>query len=180
MSLARGEAVIEVPTVMIAIAPSMEERVRLAALGLPLLLVSTRAEALAFLGAMDGPLVEPTVLEPLPSPALGLVVDSDRRIAQWRDNSVALSPLEHDLLICLLEEVGRTRTFASLHREVWGNDHLGGHADVQSVVKRLRRKLGDLGCSLQIHAVRGVGLRLSDRRGRAGHLSVPQPRSAPA
>lgn len=180
MSLARGEAVIDLPTVMIAIAPSMEERVRLAALGLPLLLVSSRAEALAFLRAMEVPGVEPTVLASVPAPALGLVIDSDWRVATWRDKSVPLSPLEHDLLSCLLEEVGRTWTFACLHREVWGNDHLGGRADLQSVVKRLRRKLGELGSPLQIQAVRGVGLRLTDRRGGAERLSLPLPRRSPA
>ena len=75
-----------------------------------------------------------------------------------------LSPLEHDLLVCLLREVGRTWTFARIHRRVWGNDHLGGRDDVQSVVKRLRRKLHALSSPYGIHAVRGVGLRLVDHR----------------
>ena len=77
---------------------------------------------------------------------------------------VPLSPLEHDLLNCLLADIGHTFAFADLHNHVWGNEHLGDRSDVQSVVKRLRRKLRDLGCPLQIMAVRGVGLRLVDRR----------------
>ena len=51
-----------------------------------------------------------------------------------------------------------------------GDDrHFGGGGDVQSVVKRLRRKLDDLGCSLRIQPVRGVGLRLVDTAVPADH-----------
>ena len=94
--------------------------------------------------------------------AHGLEVDSDWRTANYEGRSVSLSPLEHDLLLCLVREFGHTIPFADLHRQVWGNDHLGDRSDVQSVVKRLRRKLSDLGSPFQIHAVRGVGLRLVD------------------
>ncbi len=89
----------------------------------------------------------------------------------WCGRSTGLSPLEYDLLRCLLERVGRTWPFEVLHRQVWGNDHLGDRSDVQSVVKRLRRKLRGLGCPFQIMAVRGVGLRLVDPR--------PAPTAAP-
>jgi DNA-binding response OmpR family regulator len=82
----------------------------------------------------------------------------------WQESSVALSPLEHDLLLCLLDVPLRTWTFELLHRTVWGNDHLAGRDDVQSVVKRLRRKLRDIASPLGIRAVRGVGLRIVDHR----------------
>ena len=161
------------PGVIIAIASSIEERVRLARLlgcHAPVMLVASREEAVALLGAADPPAPPPTVLPVAPvfpvAPARsrrpGVEVDSDWRTATWAGRSVALSPLEHDLLVCLLEEVGHTVTFGELHRRVWGNDHLGDHSDVQSVVKRLRRKLADLQSPVQIQAVRGVGLRLVD------------------
>ena len=73
---------------------------------------------------------------------------------------MALAPLEHDLLVRLLESVGHTLTFEELHRDVWGNDHLGDRSDLTSTVKRLRRKLAELSSPLVIQAVRGVGLRL--------------------
>ena len=201
MSLARGAPIHEgargTPaaggelTAVIVIAPSSEERIRLARLvndGVPVVLVSSREEAVALLGGPESPVPEPTVLtsssqaaavrgpavvEPLPAgrttrirahESVGVDVDSDWRVASWRDKAVSLSPLEHDLLRCLLGDLGRTLTFERLHRQVWGNDHLGGRSDLQSVVKRLRRKLRDLGSPLQIHAVRGVGLRLTDLR----------------
>ncbi|MDN5893496.1 MAG: helix-turn-helix domain-containing protein, partial [Nocardioides sp.] len=95
---------------------------------------------------------------------------------------IGLTPLEHDMLVCLLESLGHIETFESLQRRVWGNDHLGGRSHVQSVVKRLRRKLEELRSPLQIDAVRGVGLRLVDSRSGSGIHSgatvVPHQRSA--
>jgi Transcriptional regulatory protein, C terminal len=203
--LARSPVVTDVPAVVIAITPSMEERLRVAQLNAhaPVLLVSTREEAVALLtgGASSPPLprteppIETVVAEPLGGPVaesvpgaeiadqppglpqpvepgsvervhgpVGLVVDSDWRVLRWEGRSVPLSPLEHDLLVCLLADSARTWTFEHIHRQVWGNDHLGGRDDVQSVVKRLRRKLRELGSPCGIHAVRGIGLRLVDER----------------
>ncbi|MFE9653583.1 winged helix-turn-helix domain-containing protein [Micromonospora sp. NPDC006431] len=162
-------------TVIIAIASSREERVRLASLVIghaPVLLVSSPEELLSLLVSSapptEAPSVRPRVVEPLPRAPVGtadavLEVDSDRRVATWSGRTVPLSPLEHDLLrYLLLAQLGHTCTFESLHRAVWGNDHLGGRGDVWSVVKRLRRKLDELDCPLRIQAVRGVGLRLVD------------------
>jgi DNA-binding winged helix-turn-helix (wHTH) protein len=196
MSLARGEdlvheglartpAIADVPAMVIAITPSMEERLRVAQLNAhaPVLLVSTREEAVALLtGGADSPppprgappdeaviddpvpgmppLVERVPIDPERVGPADLVVDSDWRLLRWRGHSVPLSPLEHDLLVCLLADSGRTWTFEHIHRQVWGNDHLGGRDDVQSVVKRLRRKFRELGSPCGIHAVRGIGLRL--------------------
>ena len=224
MSLARGDPIHKdergtpaaggALTAVIVIAPSAEERIRLARLvndGVPVLLVSSRAEAIALLGLeLGGDLggnlgangaqeSEPTVLtssqaavrgpvvvEPLPAArttrkrtheSVGIDIDSDWRVASWRDQAVPLSPLEHDLLRCLLGDLGRTLTFERLHRQVWGNDHLGGRSDLQSVVKRLRRKLRGLGSPLQIHAVRGVGLRLTDLRALPAAIALRSPGS---
>ncbi|MFJ8580894.1 winged helix-turn-helix domain-containing protein [Micromonospora sp. NPDC093277] len=158
---------------IIAIASSTEERVRLASLvtgHAPVLLVSSPKEALSLLigtaPPAEAPSVHPRVAEPLPRAPTGMAdvaleVDSDRRVATWSGRTVPLSPLEHDLLRhLLLTRLGHTCTFESLHRAVWGNDHLGGRGNVRSVVKRLRRKFDELDCPLRIQAVRGVGLRL--------------------
>jgi hypothetical protein len=172
----------EAGAVVIAIAATAAERLRLAALvsdHAPVILVGSREEALALL--QDGhveplvvaePVVAPVapavVTEPWPDPrplASGrpvLVVVSDLREARWLDRTVPLSPLEHDVMVHLVRHLGRTLTFERLHREVWGTDHFGGGGDMQSVVKRLRRKLHHLGSSLRIQPVRGVGLRLVD------------------
>jgi DNA-binding response OmpR family regulator len=151
MSLARGEGTFE--ALLIAVAPTQEERLRVASMvdhGLPVVLVASREEAVAMLLGD----------EPARVTNIGLTVDSDLRTASYQGVSVPLSPLEHDLLRWLVRDAGRTFPFEVLHREIWGTGHLGGLADVQSVVKRLRRKLRDLRCPVRISSVRGVGLRL--------------------
>jgi DNA-binding winged helix-turn-helix (wHTH) protein len=152
---------------VVAIAPDASDRLRLAALvsgHAPLLLVSSAQEAVEFLcraeTAADQPAAQPAVEQPRPADLTGLHLDSDRRLASWAGQSVGLSPLEHDLLRCLVASPGRTWSFARLHEEVWGNSHLGRRADVHSVVKRVRRKLRSLVSPLEIETVRGVGLRL--------------------
>jgi DNA-binding response OmpR family regulator len=88
------------------------------------------------------------------------VIDSDARVVRCGDLQADLSPLEHDLLVSLHGAGGHIRTFAWLQEHVWHNDHQGSRSHVQSVVKRLRRKLGAIGSPVQIDGVRGVGLRL--------------------
>jgi len=165
MSLARGETFdarigmadpADRPALLIAVAPTHEERLRVARLlgeDVAVMVVASREEAVALLLGD----------EPKRVSTIGLTVDSDLRTASYQGVSVPLSPLEHDLLRCLVREAGRTWQFEILHREIWGTGHLGGLADVQSVVKRLRRKLRDLRCPVKISSVRGVGLRLDGR-----------------
>ena len=167
MSLARGEGTFE--AVLIAVAPTPEERLRVSRLlgqDVAVMLVASREEAVALLLGNDPPRASPGGPAdggPRRVTAIGLAVDSDLRTASYQGVSVPLSPLEHDLLRCLVRDAGRTWPFEVLHREIWGTKHLGGLADVQSVVKRLRRKLRDLRCPVRISSVRGVGLRLDGR-----------------
>jgi DNA-binding response OmpR family regulator len=150
-------------TVVVVIASSRTERVRLAALvedEAPVLLAARVADAVAVLGEAV-PRAQAPAFDDGPT-ARGVLVDSDERVARWDGKLVSLAPLEHDLLVCLLGSLGHTLTFEEVHRHVWGNDHLGDRSDLNSTVKRLRRKLSHLDSPLQIQAVRGVGLRLVD------------------
>jgi len=124
----------------------------------PLLLVSSAAEARRFLDHHSGGWSQHD--DSRQRFADGLSVDSDRHVAVCGDKEVALTPLEHDLLACLLSEPGRVWSFGRLHQAVWGTQHVGAGADVHSVVKRLRRKLRRLGAAVGIDAIRGVGFRL--------------------
>ncbi|MEH1101786.1 winged helix-turn-helix domain-containing protein [Micromonospora sp. CPCC 205561] len=95
------------------------------------------------------------------APPPDLSVDSDRRVLRWRDREIALTRLEHDLLLCLVGAPGRVWTYERLHLEVWGNAHLGRGSDIHSVVRRVRTKLLRLNAAATIHSVRGVGFRLA-------------------
>jgi hypothetical protein len=168
---------------LIAVAASAEQRVQLAELvdGVaPLLLVSSLDELRKLLvPAQQPPPAAPEQPEP-PEPAeldatavrrVGeepdadvLTIDRLRSVAQWRGHEIQLTELEHDLLARLLSAPVRVWTYDALHQTVWRNRHLRGTADVHSVVKRLRRKLDELGTTVTIDAVRGIGFCLTDHQ----------------
>jgi hypothetical protein len=164
---------------LIAVAASAAERVRLAELVddvAPLLLVANLDELRKLITPAQQPPLPPEQPEPdepvgarpgpdrRPRPADVLAIDSARSVAKWRDREVPLTDLEHDLLLQLMAEPLRTWTYEALHQAVWGNRHLRGTADVHSLVKRLRRKLDELGTTVTIDAVRGTGFRLTDHQ----------------
>ncbi|TDD56892.1 winged helix family transcriptional regulator [Kribbella antibiotica] len=154
---------------LIAVAASPEQRVRLAELiddVAPLLLVSSLDE----LRKLLVPGRQPPPSEPPEPDATDLTadevltIDRVRSVAKWRGREVQLTDLEHDLLARLMSAPVRVWTYDALHQAVWGTRELRGTADVHSVVKRLRRKLDDLGTTVTIDAVRGTGFRLTDHQ----------------
>ncbi|MFI7608424.1 winged helix-turn-helix domain-containing protein [Micromonospora sp. NPDC049366] len=164
---------------VIAVTPSASERIRLAehldGIG-PLLLVSDLDELRRLIGPAQRPPDAAAPEPPADPPPTGgpgpvddtLLIDSSRLTARHGQREVDLTRLEHDLLICLTSEPLRVWSYAELHRSVWQAEGRQRRADVQSLVKRLRRKLADLGTAVSIAAVRGVGLRLTDN-----HRSPP-------
>jgi DNA-binding winged helix-turn-helix (wHTH) protein len=170
---------------LIAVAASAEQRVRLAELVddvAPLLLVSSLDELRKLLATAPQP---PPAAPEQPDPsepeevdtAAGraaahgcdpeadvLTIDRARSVARWGDDEIQLTELEHDLLTRLMSAPLRVWSYDALHHTVWRNRELRGTADVHSVVKRLRRKLDELGTTVTIDAVRGVGFRLTDHQ----------------
>jgi hypothetical protein len=176
---------------LIAVAASPEDRVRLAELlddVAPLLLVSSLDELRKLLvpsqqpppaserperpepAAVDSTAVKASAGEP---DADVLTIDRIRSVARWGGREVQLTELEHDLLTRLMSAPLRVWTYDALHQTVWRNRHLRGTADIHSVVKRLRRKLDDLGTTVTIDAVRGTGFRLTDHQ----HPTIPNLRA---
>ncbi|MEU5903343.1 winged helix-turn-helix domain-containing protein [Micromonospora sp. NPDC047527] len=155
---------------LIAVTPSATERIRLAERleGIaPLLLVADLDELRRLIGPPQ-PAEPPDESPAGPTPAVvadfALVIDSARSTARYGTREVDLTRLERDLLTCLTTEPVRVWSYAELHRSVWHDEGRERKADVQSLVKRLRRKLLDLGTAATIEAVRGVGLLLTDRQ----------------
>ncbi|WP_405060669.1 winged helix-turn-helix domain-containing protein [Kribbella sp. NBC_01505] len=160
-------------SLIIGVATSTAERVQLARLlgdADALLLVSSAEQARAFLELTESMspaapvVVTPSVVPLLEAPPVRLepelLLDMERRVVRWEDREVPLTRLEHDFLHCLVEEPGQVWTYQRLHHAVWGNEHLGHGSHIHSVVKRLRQKLTNLGATVTIHAVRGVGFHL--------------------
>ncbi|HZX06573.1 winged helix-turn-helix domain-containing protein, partial [Kribbella sp.] len=157
-------------SLIIGVAASTAERVHLARLlggADALLLVSNADQARAFFdltGAepriVSAHVPVPPRIKAVPEPVAELQLDDDRRVVRWKDRELPLTRLEHDFLHCLVAEPGRVWTYQRLHHAVWGNEHLGHGSHIHSVVKRLRQKLTNLGATVTIHAVRGVGFHL--------------------
>ncbi len=84
--------------------------------------------------------------------------DRDRTSVHGRP--VALTTIEHRLLVTLLRRRGRTLSRTWLHQNVWKGNPTDDTRTVDMYIARLRAKLG--GAARLIQTVRGVGYRFDD------------------
>ena len=70
---------------------------------------------------------------------------------------IRLTALEFDLLILLLENLGKSFTRDEILNSVWGTDYFGSDRVVDDLVRRLRAKMP----KLNINTIYGLGYRLS-------------------
>ena len=98
--------------------------------------------------------------------ALGdLAIDYEHRLVTVAGRAVELTATEYELLRVLSLNAGKVSTYDALRRQVWGGRDTDGSNPVRTVVKRLRRKLGDDPKEpTWIFSERGVGYRM----GRSG------------
>jgi two-component system, OmpR family, response regulator len=90
-----------------------------------------------------------------------LQVDPTAHIATLQGEPLELTRTEFGLLDLLVRNKGRAFSRAYLHDAVWGEPAVEGDRSVDNTVLRLRKKLGELGDSIE--TVWGVGYRLSAR-----------------
>ena len=92
----------------------------------------------------------------------GLQLDVESRDACVGETPVALTRLEFDVLLHLLQNTGRVLTREQLLETAWGYDFAGESRAVDSTIKRLRAKLREVSEEADcIEAVRGVGYRVN-------------------
>jgi len=89
-----------------------------------------------------------------------LVLDPVTRRCRVGTRELGLTPLEFDLLACLLREDGNVVGRDQLLREVWRVDFDPGTNVVDVHVYRLRRKLDDAEAGARLRTVRGRGYAL--------------------
>jgi two-component system KDP operon response regulator KdpE len=101
--------------------------------------------------------------EPLELFRLGdLVIDYEDRRVTVADCQLTLTATEYEMLRLLSVNAGRVVTYARLFRQVWGRRNSGDPRPIRSVVKNLRRKLGDDAATpAYIFNDRGVGYRMA-------------------
>ena len=91
-----------------------------------------------------------------------LTINYAERRVSLAGQPVHLTATEHDLLVELSVNAGRVLTHDHLLQRVWGADHTGARGTVSTVVKRLRRKLGeDTNHPAYIFTARRVGYRMA-------------------
>jgi DNA-binding response OmpR family regulator len=104
---------------------------------------------------------QPEEEKPLRSGVLSL--DPRTRKAAVREQELALSRTEFNLLALLLRNPGRVFERSQILDAVWGSDVVVGDRTVDVHVKALRRKLEEAGGDARVlETVRGVGYRLRD------------------
>ncbi len=96
----------------------------------------------------------------------GIQVDPGAWRARVGGREIELTALEFRLLAAFVSAPGRVRTREALIEAVWGPGTALEARTVDTLVKRLRRKLGPTGDRLQ--TVRGVGYRLDPPTGGSG------------
>jgi DNA-binding response OmpR family regulator len=90
-----------------------------------------------------------------------LRIDFDGRVISVSDNEIALTATEFKILEALAINAGRTLTHDQLLERVWGPEYIGETSLLRSLVRNLRRKLGeDTRQPRYIHTERDVGYRL--------------------
>ena len=90
----------------------------------------------------------------------GLEVDVERYETRVAGKSVALSPKEFELLICLLRAEGRAMSRDRLLEKVWGHDR-SMEIDTATIDQHIARLRGKLGIEAgRIVTVKNVGYRL--------------------
>lgn len=72
-----------------------------------------------------------------------LVLDLENRCAWLNSNEINFTRLEFAVLAYFAQHIGRLVSDLELIQAVWGQDGKTGDAALRSVIKRLRRKLGD-------------------------------------
>ncbi len=87
-----------------------------------------------------------------------LTIDWQRREATINGEQMTLRTKEFDLLRALAEHEGVVLTREQLLERVWGYDYYGETRTVDVHITQVRRKIGDVGVSIQ--TVRGVGYKL--------------------
>ncbi|WP_222611914.1 response regulator transcription factor [Knoellia locipacati] len=99
---------------------------------------------------------------PLPAPAgLGnLSIDPTAHAISTGDDEVLLSPTEFRVLAAIASRPGEVVRRASVVAAAWSDGALVTDNTLDSFIRRVRRKLDEVGATVGIETVRGVGYRI--------------------
>jgi len=87
-----------------------------------------------------------------------LVLNPEERTVFIKEEKVALTYKEYELLYLFMSHSGKVYTRDMLYNEIWGVDYIGESRTVDMHIRTLRQKLGEYGEIIE--TVRNVGYRL--------------------
>ena len=90
-----------------------------------------------------------------------LFIDIDRHEVSIKDRPISLTSTEFKLLVELVSRRGRVLTRQSLLERVWGYTYEGYDRTVDTHIRRLREKLGEM--ADHIETLRGFGYRFREK-----------------
>jgi DNA-binding response OmpR family regulator len=93
-----------------------------------------------------------------------LTLDTVARQAFVDEEPIFFSPREISVLEHLLRRSGRVVGKNLLESDLYGVSHEIGSNAVEVYVHRLRKRLAEVGASIEIHTLRGVGYVISERK----------------
>ncbi|MFQ5594789.1 MAG: winged helix-turn-helix domain-containing protein [Anaerolineae bacterium] len=88
-----------------------------------------------------------------------IAIDEGRRLALLHGRPLDLTPTQYDLLIHLVRHAGQVLTDEELEQAVWADEYVEDPNRLKSVIKGVRRALGEEATRLE--NVRGVGYKFS-------------------
>ncbi len=90
-----------------------------------------------------------------------LLLPEERKV--MKDNKeIGFTAKEYDFLVYLIKNKNRVFTREQLINSIWGYEYIGDTRAIDDLVKRVRRKLGEAGASLEITTVWGYGYKISE------------------
>ena len=94
-----------------------------------------------------------------------LVINPDQRTASINGDDMALNRKEFDILLYMATNLNRLVSKTALAEHVWGDyiDEVNSFEFIYSQIKNLRKKLRIYKSEVEIHAVYGIGYKLTDR-----------------
>lgn len=91
----------------------------------------------------------------------GLVIDKNAHQVFIDEREITLTAKEFNILLKLMDNLGRVYSREQLLDDIWGFDYYGDTRTVDSHVARLRTKLGDWG-NRHLKTVYGVGYKIQE------------------
>jgi DNA-binding response OmpR family regulator len=92
-----------------------------------------------------------------------LTITPQARMAKCHNNDLKLTPLEFNLLLYLANNLDNGVSREELLRNVWGFDSEVDTRATDDTIKRLRKKLGQVGSDVKIETLWGFGFRLINK-----------------